>query len=260
MNLVRETLSGRISLIISTFMVHTKLIKSVMEKQKIRIIRKEIAQLINSIKEHSDNIGERESIPQLEVDLILKKIEALHERAIIFNYLNLEECEPEKKTAQVNLTPEAPLKSKVDPVQDSRPEPITPRNEESKESAVIPEEHTPDAQKSSVSAEMQIRSTGPSLNEKVAREDNSLAAKLQRTPVSDLVRAIGINQRFTFIQELFNNDSKAFAEAVKHLNGLGGLEEAEEFLFKTLVPQLKWDTEENPVVQEFIILVQRRFS
>lgn len=230
-----------------------------MEKQKIRIIRKEIAQLINSIKEHSDNIGERESIPQLEVDLILKKIEALHERAIIFNYLNLEECEPERKAS--NSLPEAPAEPNINPVQEIRSEAITPPKEESKESAVIPEDHTSDAQKSSVSAEMHIRATGPSsLNDKAAQEDNSLAARLQRTPVSDLVRAIGINQRFTFIQELFNNDSKAFAEAVKHLNGLGGLEEAEEFLFKTLVPQLKWDTEENPVVQEFIILVQRRFS
>src|ERR1044072_3137802 len=51
-------------------------------------IRKEIAALINSIKEHSDNIGEKEHIPQLELELILHKIEKLYQKSIVFNHLN----------------------------------------------------------------------------------------------------------------------------------------------------------------------------
>ena len=56
-----------------------------MEKLKIR---KEIAILINSIKEHSDNIGDQEHIPQLELEMILKKITKLYEKSIVFNHLH----------------------------------------------------------------------------------------------------------------------------------------------------------------------------
>ena len=58
-----------------------------MEKSKIR---KEIAALIDSIKEHSDNIGENKQIPQLELEMILNKIKKLYEKSIIFNHLNSE--------------------------------------------------------------------------------------------------------------------------------------------------------------------------
>lgn len=51
-------------------------------------IRKEIAVLINSIKEHSDSIGDKEHIPQLELELILHKIEKLYQKSIVFNHLN----------------------------------------------------------------------------------------------------------------------------------------------------------------------------
>ncbi len=61
-------------------------------------VRKEIAALIDSIKEHSDNIGNTKYVPQLELEAILHKIEKLYEKSIIFNYLNSlpEEIEVEK--------------------------------------------------------------------------------------------------------------------------------------------------------------------
>ena len=50
-------------------------------------IRKEIGALINSIKEHSDNIGDKEHIPQLELELLLHKIEKLYQKSIVYNHL-----------------------------------------------------------------------------------------------------------------------------------------------------------------------------
>jgi len=56
-----------------------------MEKQKIRA---EIEQLIGNIKDHFDNTNELQHIPQLELKSIVSKIERLHQKAIVFEYLN----------------------------------------------------------------------------------------------------------------------------------------------------------------------------
>lgn len=58
------------------------------EKMNKYAVRKEIAALIDSIKTHSDTIGTRKQIPQIELELILHKIEKLYQKSIVFNYLN----------------------------------------------------------------------------------------------------------------------------------------------------------------------------
>ena len=50
-----------------------------------------------------------------------------------------------------------------------------------------------------------VRDNVPTLGDLLEKtEDNSLAARLQRKPVSDLISAIGINDKFLFLNELFS--------------------------------------------------------
>jgi hypothetical protein len=53
---------------------------------EINKLRKEITQLIDNIKEHSDYLTDFERIPHVELEMILVKIKKLHERAIIFTH------------------------------------------------------------------------------------------------------------------------------------------------------------------------------
>ena len=55
-----------------------------MDKQ---IFKKEISDLLNNIKEHLDNAIDHDHIPELELSLIINKIEKLHQKAIILQYL-----------------------------------------------------------------------------------------------------------------------------------------------------------------------------
>src|ERR1043165_3267927 len=82
-------------------------------------IRKEIAALINSIKEHSDNIGDREHIPQLELELILHKIEKLYQKSIVYNHLN----SLDSGTAERKADPPAEKKQEAPP--EPKKEPVT---------------------------------------------------------------------------------------------------------------------------------------
>lgn len=49
-------------------------------------MRKEITDLIDNIKLHSDELTEKPHIPQLELELIASKIEKLYKKSIEFNY------------------------------------------------------------------------------------------------------------------------------------------------------------------------------
>jgi len=49
-------------------------------------MRKEITELIDNIKQHSDELTEKPHIPQLELELIVSKIEKLYKKSIVFNF------------------------------------------------------------------------------------------------------------------------------------------------------------------------------
>lgn len=96
------------------------------------------------------------------------------------------------------------------------------------------------------------------INDKV-KPKTELAQKLQDVPIRDLRKAIGINDRYLFINELFGGDEAMFERSVKTLNQFSILPEAEFWMQRELKLKLAWN-EDAAVVQQFIQLVRRRFS
>lgn len=82
---------------------------------------------------------------------------------------------------------------------------------------------------------------------------------LKLKPIQDLKSGIGLNEKFLFIRELFDNDHQAYADAVSNLNAAGDLAQAEEIIGKTLMPHYQWQAD-NEAVVNFLHLVLRRFS
>ncbi len=58
-------------------------------------------------------------------------------------------------------------------------------------------------------------------------KDNSIAANVHPQPVQDLKMAIGINDKFLFINELFKGDPGIYNEAIESLNRAGEIAAAE---------------------------------
>ena len=73
-------------------------------------------------------------------------------------------------------------------------------------------------------------------------------------PVADLMAAIGINDRFTFIRELFNNDKKAFEGTIEVLNEAGSFNNA----FNYLIREFNWDMDSEPV-QLLLGIIRRKY-
>lgn len=97
------------------------------------------------------------------------------------------------------------------------------------------------------------------LNEKLKETTREVAHKLQDTPIKDLRKAIGINDRYLYINELFNGDEAMFERSVKTLNQFSILPEAEFWMQRELRIKLAWK-EDNTLVHQFVQLVRRRFS
>ncbi|HSF45548.1 MAG TPA: hypothetical protein VLA58_06035 [Chitinophagaceae bacterium] len=97
------------------------------------------------------------------------------------------------------------------------------------------------------------------LNDKLKEQTRELAQKLQDVPIKDLRKAIGINDRYLYINELFNGDEAMFERSVKTLNHFSILPEAEFWMQRELRIKLGWK-EDNLLVQQFVQLVRRRFA
>jgi hypothetical protein len=99
----------------------------------------------------------------------------------------------------------------------------------------------------------------PSLNDRLKQGKAELVEVLKETPIKDLRKAIGINDRFVFINELFRGDEVMYERSIKTINSFNIYPEAEYWISRELKIKLGWDTE-LPIVAQFDHLVKRRFS
>lgn len=102
-------------------------------------------------------------------------------------------------------------------------------------------------------------SDGESLNDKLKTEQTEVASKLTETPVKDLRKAIGINDRYLFLSELFRGDEAMYERSIKTINTFNIYGEAEFWINRELKTKLGWN-EESATVKDFFQLVRRRFS
>ncbi len=109
------------------------------------------------------------------------------------------------------------------------------------------------------------------LNELVGKHSTSLndslrasgkvevGEKLSGMGVHDLKSAIGINDKFQFIQELFRGDKTMYERSIKTINESTSLQEAEYWIERELKIKLGWN-ENDQLVKHFYSLVRKRFS
>lgn len=205
-------------------------------------IRKEIAALIDSIKDHSDNIGDKQHIPQLELELILHKIEKLYQKSIVFNHLN---SLPQQVVQKVQT--ETPVTPAIETV---KPE-VKPAEPTDKLIDLFGAEILPAAEK-------------PKVEKKVEKKEEKkeaapvVVSKIQKPSIPDLTKAIGLNDKFLFANELFAGSMQEYSIAIQQLNGAGSLESAMDY-FSNLQQLYDWDMERESV-KNLLDLVDRRYS
>jgi fused signal recognition particle receptor len=89
------------------------------------------------------------------------------------------------------------------------------------------------------------------------KDDNSLGTRFQQSHIPDLTKAIAINEKFTFIRELFRNNGVEFSNAIQKLNECSNIDDA-FVLMEELKHQFIWDTTSSAYLT-LCDLVRRRF-
>lgn len=92
-----------------------------------------------------------------------------------------------------------------------------------------------------------------SLNDAMG-ENKSGESSLGNGPISSLRAAIGLNDRFLFIREIFANNTDKYNMVIDHLDKLETIQQAVEYLKANL------SLEKTPTSLKFVELLKRRFS
>jgi hypothetical protein len=100
---------------------------------------------------------------------------------------------------------------------------------------------------------------GASLNDKLKQSKIDLGDSLTEAPIRDLKKAIGINDRFLYINELFRGDENMYERSIKTINSFSILPEAEYWIQRELKIKIGWN-DNNETVKQFDQLVKRRFT
>jgi len=81
---------------------------------------------------------------------------------------------------------------------------------------------------------------------------------MQKSKVTDLRQSVGINEKFLFINELFNGDMGRYNKVIDELNEMQTLQGVETFLLEIKV-QNQWDGE-SPAYLKLKGLAERKFK
>ena len=109
------------------------------------------------------------------------------------------------------------------------------------------------------------------VNEKYSRESKTLLDEIsteqgttlvelhQNKKIKSIKKYISINQRFMFVNELFNGDTNIFNQAWEELERKEGYDQAIEFLIGNYAKKNDWMMDSDEVV-EFLAVLSKRFG
>jgi len=97
----------------------------------------------------------------------------------------------------------------------------------------------------------------PTLNDLLQKDEVPTLADMHRkAKIEDIKKSLSINQRYMFVNTLFNGNEEAFNRTIEHIESVGSSEEAVSFLTHKFS---NWDHDSDEVA-EFIQLVRRRHT
>lgn len=240
------------------------------QKMNKYTVRKEIAALIDSIKQHSDSIGYNRQIPQLELELILHKIEKLYEKSIIFNYLNAIEDQEAPDTltkdiAEATATVHQPV-IKTEEEKKPAPQEIPQVKALEEKPVIVPEKKivAEEKEQPKIPVQPEIPQTPiPPVEKKVPEppknvEPPKTSPSDSSRPRPDLKTFIGLNEKIMFLRHLFRNDTASYDEVIRQINSSSSLTEAITFT-DVVKNEFAWKADDEIVVA-FYDLIKRRFA
>ena len=204
---------------------------------------------LNEAREIIDDLKKYPGVPILHIELA--KLKCKNAGEVIALLKNQSGSMPVETTAPLSLkTPSAV----VTPTPSEKPSQVeVPAHVEiHKESEKIPEA----VSESSILAD---KFSNPSNRFKeqsaTVKNDDDISGLLKSKPLTSLSQAIGVNDKFLFIREIFKGNKDAYAQAISRLDSAENLTDA-----RAVITSYTGNITESEAVKQLLSLVRRKLS
>ena len=207
-------------------------------------------------------IPEENPIPEKEADMVWDFTIDNEESGVRSQELGVndeEDADTDADSELIDSSTDRLIDSDADTDSDTNTELIDSSTDRLIDSVPVPEEKSvPEEEDSGIRTYKIVRENVHTLGDVLEKtEDNSLAARLQRKPVSDLISAIGINDKFLFLNELFGGSMEKYNKSIRSLNSFSTLLGAKTYMSELQI-EFQWDCNSD-AYKKLADLVERRF-
>ena len=212
---------------------------------------------LNEARDIIDDLKNYPGVPALQVELAKSKCKTAAEVIALFKNLK-DKGTVEKKDP---ITPE-PVKKEVT----LKRIPESPKHEESGRKAEVrhpisfdtkarPGRTSKKASESVIVADT-FSQMSNSLNEQLGsrKEEDDVTDLIKTKPITNLSEAIGVNDKFLFIRELFNGNPESYEKAISSIDSSGSFADA-----RAVIMNYAGNNMETEAVKQLLDLVKRRF-
>jgi hypothetical protein len=202
-------------------------------------------------------LEETDEIRTIELDLILEKLRDIYDLTLDLQTALKEKGIPLKENIDEVKEEEVTQTSK--PVVEKSPEKIQQERKtaarEQVEKDLKKKGHSSKEPSEKAFVSDRFKTSKPTLNEDLASKIKSedLSSKLKAMPITNISNALGLNDKFELINELFNGDKELFERTMQVLNMAGSFVEAYNYLNENF----DWDMG-GPHVQRILELIRRK--
>lgn len=208
-------------------------------------IRKELTDLVDKLKEQSDNVSQMSHVPSLEIHVMMARVNRLYEKAVLYKHI----LESEKMKIDIQAELSVPEQT---PPPAEQPVPIPPPIE------TIEPVQAPPPPPPTTTPPLAEKKATPEQSAPKVPADILMADILSRKPIPSIKKALGINERYLFANELFGGKQDLLMQAIEEIEQQSTLENAMGIVQAKWALTYTWDLE-NPQVVAFLKIIERRF-
>jgi hypothetical protein len=210
-----------------------------------------------------DDLRNYPGVPEIQVELAKAKCKSAGD---VIALLKSIKQEPVVHKIEKVLNPSIKEVTMTEPIQtppaeEKKPAAKPPRSKQppeerdnKTEKRIIPSETEKTLQASSIIAD-KFTGKSSSINEQhgTFKGDDDITEIIKLKPIKSLKAAIGVNDRFLFIREIFNGDKEAYDHAIAKLEESSSTDDA-----RAIIMSYTGSSEENEAVKELMDLVKRK--
>ncbi|UCH13241.1 MAG: hypothetical protein JSV22_08995 [Bacteroidales bacterium] len=221
-----------------------------------------ILENVKEIKAMVTGFSDYDEIPDIEMDLALEKVRNLYDILLILKQSGSKTND--KIPEQISEPPKEQIKAEKAGSNDIPAETKTSEDMEDidyssehvePDSVELAEEEPDKTDINQRTVSDRFKSQSTSIHDSLSKTQqyDDLSTKLKSKPIINIADAIGINDKFIFIKELFNDDADKYDKTIEVLNNATNFNDA----YNYLMGNFNWDMD-NSLVQILLDLIRRK--